>query len=263
MIGLLGLLACAPVPGPTAPQSDALATGQWVWSAKDLPLLAAGRASGRDFAAGVHIATVHYTDGAFVNELALSPGVVEPGVPLALVVRLDDSVNESWSRRSVAEIESGLDAALGRTLGLVHDADVDYTEVQIDYDVPVAHLAGWATVVEGLRASSLRGETVWVTSLVSHLRDPTYGTLFRHVVAGHILQVFDTGDDPVDAGAVGALAEAAGLPYRLGVGAFERAGTDHRGWFAKTAEACLRPLCGGVWVFPAGRPYLDLLGAAP
>ncbi len=254
MIGWL--VACA-APSAHAPE----AVGQWVWTDDDVVRLEEVRAARPDVVAGVHVATVRYANGAFTNELGLSPTVVEG--PLAVVVRLDDDVNQSWDELSDDAIAAGLDGALGRVLTLIHTRPVSVVEVQLDYDAPVRRLARWAGVLAKLRTGSLANEHVWVTSLVAHVREPAYGSLFRDLIEGHVLQVFDTGDDVGDAASVGRLAEQAGLRYRLGVGAFERTGlhpTAHRAWFAHLDEACPAPRCESVWVFPAGRPYLDLLG---
>lgn len=251
------LIACAPTPSSHAP--DAL--GQWVWTDDDVTRLAEVRVARPDVVAGVHVATVRYRSGSFTTELGLSPSVV--GRPVAVVIRLDDDVHAAWDELADEALASGLDGALGRVLALVRSRPLDVIEVQLDYDAPIRRLERWAGVLGRLREGALRGEKVWVTSLVAHLREPTYGPLFGDVIDGHVLQVFDTGDDVGDAASTGHLAADTALPYRLGVGAFERKGprpTAHRAWFTHLEEACPAPRCEAVWVFPAGRPYLDLLG---
>jgi hypothetical protein len=212
---------------------------------------------------GVHIATIRFdaaaANGPPVVDLGLSPAVVAG--PVALVIRLDDSVNQAWDADPT--FAADLDAALSRVLAMARRSAPGWREVQIDYDVPNPRLEQWANVLDSLTA--LSGEHVWVTSLVSHLRDPGYGDLFRRRVEGHILQVFDTGDQPVDAAEITRLAAAAKMQYRLGVGAFERVGADgapataNRDWFAQVDLACPAPLCQELWVFPAGREYVGLL----
>jgi hypothetical protein len=251
---VLLLLACR------SAEPEPLPLGQWVWSEADAELFREARAAHPDAVAGVHVATVRW-DSGFRNDLALAPTIVGDA-PVAVVIRVDDSAHAAWDELTDEAFAEGLDAALARVVTLVRSRDVEVVEVQLDYDCPVRRLDRWARVLEHLRAGSLSGERVWVTSLVAHVRDPAYAGL-RGVVDGHVLQVFDTGDDASTAAEVGDLAVAAGLPYRLGVGAFERDGTDHRAWFSRTPEACLAPLCEARWVFPAGRPYLDLLGDTP
>lgn len=244
---LLLLAACA---RPTPP-----ALGQWVWTMDDLAPLSSARAS-RTVTAGVHVATVRFQNGVFENTLALAPTVAGPGP--AVVIRLDDDVHAAWATLDDAAMAEGLGGALGRVLALVHTRVVP-AEVQLDYDVPVRLLPRWAAVLGRLRAGPLQGETLWITSLVSHLEQSAYGGLFRGVVAGHLLQVFDTGDGVGSAASVAALADRADLPYRLGLGAFERANTNHRAWFAEIGVGCVAPRCEGVWVFPAGQAWSALI----
>jgi hypothetical protein len=236
--------------------------GQWVWTAADQGPLAEARAD-RSVVAGVHVATVAWRDGAFTNTLALPPTVV--AAPVAVVVRIDDSVHGAWDALGDDGVAAGLDDALGRVMALVRSRAVAPVEVQLDYDCPVRLLGRWGGALATLRSGALAGERVWVTSLVAHVADPGYGAALR-AADGHLLQVFDTGDLVVDAARVGDLAVAAGLPYRLGLGAFERDGaapTSHRAWFGVASVACRPPSCDTVWVFPAGRPYRDLLPPPP
>jgi hypothetical protein len=123
--------------------------------------------------------------------------------------------------------------------------------------VPVRLLPRWAAVLGRLRPNI--GASLWITSLVAHLEAPTYGDQLRPAVDGHILQVFDTGTPLGDRARVARLAARAAMPYRLGVGAFERVGTEHRAWFAHLDEACARPWCDTVWVFPGNQPWTQLV----
>lgn len=266
-LAVVGLgLACA-----SPPTDRALSVGQWVWTQADVPHVTELRATRPGAVAGVHVATVQFDPGkgALTVDLSLSPAVV-PG-PVALVIRLDDSVNAAWEASPALGDE--LDAAIGRVVSMARGAVPSFVEVQLDYDVPVRRLAEWARVLgrlrrpgrEGAAPGALAGERLWVTSLVAHLRDPAYGATMGSVVDGHVVQVFDTGDGATDAAEVGRLAARAGLPYRLGVGAFERAGsggapvTAHRAWFDAVEVACPAPLCEALWVFPAGRSYVALV----
>lgn len=239
------LLAChAPAPHTYA---------QWVWTADDATVLAEARQS-RPVVAGVHVATTHFAAGAFTNTLALPP---TDGV---IVIRLDDDVHAAWATLDDGAVATGLGEALGRVLAMAK-ARGPVTEVQLDYDAPVRLLPRYGAVLHRLREGPLAGQALWVTSLVAHARDPAYVPALRGAVDGHILQVFDTGDDPGSASQIAGYAASAGLPYRLGVGAFERETTpptQHRAWFDRLDVACPAPLCEAVWVFPAGRSWVSL-----
>jgi hypothetical protein len=252
MSALLLWLACAAPPPPPP-------VAQWVWTDADLPRLQELRRAHPDAVAGVHIGTIHHRDGALTTELSLAPTVAE--APRALVIRLEDDLRPAWDALTDAELAAELDAPLGRLLRLAASRG-SFVEVQLDHDVPVRLLPRWANVLRTLRGGALKDQRVWVTSLVAHVAEPEYGPLLRGVVDGHILQVFDTGDDALDAARVTALANRAGLPWRWGLGAFERGGerpTNHRAWFT---APCLPP-CEARWVFPAGAPYAELLQGAP
>lgn len=275
--GLLCVAGMATAACGAPPAERVLPVGQWVWSQADAPLVAELRGRRPDAVAGVHVATVRFDAerGTLAVDLSLSPAVV-PG-PVALVIRLDDSVNSAWDADPT--LGDDLDAAIGRVVAMARGAVPSWVEVQLDYDVPVRRIGAWAAVLGRLRrpaadgaggaggagAGALVGQHVWVTSLVAHLRDPAYGDVMRGVVDGHVLQVFDTGDGSADAVEIARLAARAAMPYRLGVGAFERAGADgaartsHRAWFDAAEVACPAPACEALWVFPAGRSYVALV----
>lgn len=249
----------APTPAPLA------TVGQWIWSDADVVVFRDSLGSLPRLVPTIWISTVSARDDHLDNRLGYSPLTVEG--PRAVLFRIDDSVHELWETHTTDALASELDAKMGRTLALLADRGIDPVEVQLDYDCPVRRLPQWAAVLSKLKTGSLSGETVWVTSLVAHLRAPGYGDLLRGVVSGHILQVFDTGDAPVDASDVGALALRAQMPYRMGLGAFEReregiAVTDHIAWFSRLDDSCLSPWCEGAWVFPAGRPWVAYLREA-
>ena len=91
---------------------------------------------------------------------------------------------------------------------------------------------------------------------------------FAVMSLGHILQVFDTGDrmSLTYARQIERMAERQRMPFRLGVGAFERRlpngrTTDHRAWFR--AEGVMRQSqwYRGMWVFPGGTTWTQLLDA--
>jgi hypothetical protein len=141
---------------------------------------------------------------------------------------------------------------------------VRLTEVQLDYDCPTRRLERWAGVVRRLSGGALAGRTVWVTSIPAHVAVQGYGRHFQGAAAGHILQVFDTGDpySPEAASRLDRQLARHELPFRLGVGAFERELapgrlTDHRRWFEAVPRLARNPWFRGVWVFPAGRAWVQ------
>jgi hypothetical protein len=140
------------------------------------------------------------------------------------------------------------------------------TEVQLDYDCPERLLRRWGAVTAILSRGALAGRSVWITSLISHVRHADYGDLFRANVAGHILQVFDTGDrmSVPYARRIERLVSRHRMPFRLGIGAFERRlangeTTDHQAWFEAPHVMRGSQWFRGVWVFPGGAPWAHLL----
>jgi hypothetical protein len=98
------------------------------------------------------------------------------------------------------------------------------------------------------------------------VRHKEYGDLFRGSVAGHIVQVFDTGDrmSPSYAREIERLASRQRMPFRLGVAAFERQlangrTTEYRAWFGAPRIMMESPWYRGVWIFPGGRSWANLL----
>ena len=249
------LLACTST-SPTAPR-----WAQWVWTDRDLAPLTEARTQLGAVRAAVHVATVRWDGGAFHNALGLPPGAAGDSAPV-IVVRIDDSAHAAWDAVGDEATTAALDAALARVITLVRARGAPIAEVQLDYDVPVRLLPRWGAALRRLRQGALAGQRVWVTSLVSHVRDPAFGPALRGAADGHLLQVFDTGDEVGTAEQIARAARAADLPWRLGVGAFEREGTSHRAWFAEIATACPPPACEEVWVFPAGRSWAALAGPA-
>jgi hypothetical protein len=261
----LASIACS-----DAPPSRPLETGQWIWSVEDSSRFADASRTFPSLVPTVWIGTIAATrDGRVESRLALSPRIA--GRPnAAVVIRFDDAFTNVWTGRADSAIAADLNAALDRILSAASSAGVHITEVQIDYDCPDRLLTRWSNVVGWLARDALAGRVVWLTSLVTHLRQRAYGDLFRAHVAGHILQVFDTGDrmSLSYARQIERLAERHRMPFRLGVGAFERRlangrTTDHRAWF--TAERVMRQSrwYRGVWVFPGGMAWAGLLDARP
>lgn len=143
---------------------------------------------------------------------------------------------------------------------------VAVSEVQIDHDCPERFLTRWSVVVSKLATGVLTGRTVWLTSLVAHIRHRDYGDMFRGRVAGHILQVFDTGEHMSlpRVRQLERLASRQRMAFRLGVGAFERRlangeTTSHQAWFEAPHVMRGSRWYRGVWVFPGGAPWAHLL----
>jgi hypothetical protein len=86
-------------------------------------------------------------------------------------------------------------------------------------------------------------------------------------VDGQIIQLFDTGDRPsaTALATLGRLASRQGIPFRIGLGAFERrhrdgSTTDQTGWFDAISTFRRWPGYHGLWIFPAGNRYQPLIG---
>lgn len=258
---LVALSACAEKPEPQ-PRPF---WGQWLWSSTDRRVFFASRREVPDLLPGVWASTLSFKDGEVVQRLALSPDI-EDGARVAILIRFHESFHEAWIGTDDAKTAAAIGARLATLLGHVAATGVTVAEVHLDYDCPVRRLPRWAAIVRRLTAGPLAGREVWVTSLVAHVRAPAYGELFRGSVAGHILQLFDTGDrvDPFSVKAVGDLAARHRMPFRLGVGAYERIlpgnrTTDHRRWFGAVPSISRSAWFRGVWVFPAGRAWTPLM----
>jgi hypothetical protein len=240
--------------------------GQWIWSETDATIFAESARSVPELVPTVWIGTVRASrDGTVRSQIALSPRVVgRPSV--AVVVRFDDSFTTALTRQTDSLVASAVAMTLRSMLGAVSASGVRIDEVQLDYDCPERLLPAWSALIARLARDALVGQTVWVTSLVSHVRHSEYGDLFRAHVTGHILQVFDTGDrmSASFAGTIERLASGQRMPFRLGVGAFERdlargRVTGHRDWFGATGTMARSEWYRGLWVFPGERPWVALL----
>ena len=251
-----------------APGQREVATGQWIWSAEDSVRFVDASRAMPSLVPTVWIGTIAASrDGVVESRLALSPRTAGRD-STAVVIRFDDAFGNTWPARSDSLIAADVGAALERILAAASRSDVRVTEVQLDYDCPDRLLSRWSVVVDRLTRDALAGRVVWLTSLVTHVRHREYGDLFRGQVAGHILQVFDTGDrmSLTYARQIERMAERQRMPFRLGVGAFERRlpngrTTDHRAWFR--AEGVMRQSqwYRGMWVFPGGTTWTQLLDA--
>jgi len=265
LLATLGTACTAPPVDATLTRADR-ADGQWVWSAADAARFAEGRRALPALVPGVWVATVAFDRGGVTQRLALAPSTVRDG-PIVAVVRFDDAFHAAWDAMDDATLARAVGArmtALVAALGAVPGAspNVRVAEVQLDYDCPERRLARWATLVRALGHGPLAGRPLWITSIPAHVRHDDYGALFRGVVAGHVVQVFDTGDrfTPASLGALAADLDARALPFRFGVGAFERetavGRTTHRAWFAAAPRLAASRWYRGTWVFPAGASWL-------
>ena len=186
------------------------------------------------------------------------------------MIRFDDDFTRLWDNQSDTAVAASVGSAVQAILSVATGAGVTITEVQLDYDCPERLLPRWAAVVRTLSRGALAGRTVWLTSLVAHVRHSDYGDLFRGNVAGHIVQVIDTGDrmSVPYARQLERMLARHRMPFRLGVGAFERqlangATTNHREWFGAVRMMAGSEWFRGVWVFPGGSPWASLLTRAP
>jgi hypothetical protein len=263
IIAVVALGACAEAPRPVQ-------DGQWLWSSNDRAVFLNARQRQPGLLPGIWVSTISFDNSRnrLSQRLALPPTLVS-GAPVALVVRFEGSIHQSWSRLDDPALASIVSVQLAELLRLVTLSGVDVAEVQLDYDCPTRRLERWATLVRALATGPLRGREVWITSLVAHLRQPEFGDLFRGVIAGHILQVFDTGEEASDSllAEITLRLQRQRLPFRFGVGSFERVlgphrTTDHRRWFAAAEPLAHLSLYRGLWVFPAGRPWTYLRGPA-
>lgn len=238
--------------------------GQWIWSRADSAVFASAVRLKSDIVPTVWIGSVHGTTAGVTGQLALDPRIAGRR-RVGVVIRFEDTFSRAWALGDSA-LASGVAATVERLLGAAAATGAEIAEVQLDYDCPERLLPRWSGLVAHLSRGVLADRTVWLTSLVSHVRARAYGDLFRDHAAGHILQVFDTGDrmSASYAGQVEHLATRHRMPFRLGVGAFERQfangrTTDHRAWFDAVPLIAESPFYRGLWVFPAGREWVSLL----
>ena len=253
----LGLFVAArPSNGPPL-RAPARIDGLWVWTRADAALLAQSHVMRPGLVPGVLVASVvARPDGTLALRRGLSPAAVTG--ELALVVRLEDSLHARMGAPDA--VARDLEPRLGELMAEVRATGARVQEVQLDYDAPVRRLGEWAAVVRKLRRGVLSGVPLWVTSIPAHVADREYGNLFRGLVDGHILQLFDTGllCSPAQASRIESELERARMPFRLGVATYERmrrgrVTTAHACWRRATAELARTPGFAGTWLFPAGR----------
>lgn len=236
------------------------ALGQWVWSRADVPIFERTRAVVPALEGAVFVATIAAAPDGLAVRFALPPTAAGPS-PSAIVVRFDAGIHALWDAHDDEWMATNASGVLATVMGRVAQAGGGAAAIQLDYDCPVRQLSRWATVVGALRmpGAALAGRSLWITSLPAHLRRADYGTLFRGVVAGHVVQVFDSGEAP-DLETLTADLARHTMPFRVGIGAFERGtgggDTDHRRWFAAVPRFAASSWYRGVWVFPGGRAWL-------
>jgi hypothetical protein len=262
---LICVVALAACQAERAATRESARVGQWIWTRTDLARFDESRRSLPTLDAAVWVGTVRCDTTArrLTARSAMSPRV-NGAATVAAVIRFDDGLDRC---RSTPDSAGVFAAALDSVVGVLRERlrVVPLSAVQLDYDAPQRALRAWAASVRQLRRGALAGDTVWVTSIIAHLREPLYGELFRDVVHGHVLQVFDTGEPASDVQVSEALrlAERAGMRFRLGVGAFERVSprgaTEHRLWFRTLSAFAKVRGYGGVWVFPAGQSWTSFL----
>ena len=238
--------------------------GQWIWSPTDEKIFLESRKILPDLVPCILVSTITGSQGTISQSLRGNPKLGKSGPPIAIIVRIEDSVHELWNFQQTEKIGHDLDSRLHRLMELLAAADVNVVEVQLDYDCPVSKLSSWAQAVRIISTGTLEGKSVWITSIPAHLNDPNYSALFRQSVKGHILQLFDTGVSCTQ-DSVNRLSDRLrkqGIPFRIGLGAFERACsgriTDHQLWFSALSSFAAIPGYQGIWIFPGGRKWLDL-----
>ena len=269
-LGAISLNAVACRATDVAGASGRYDVGQWIWTRRDSVLLADASRTIDSIVPTVWIASVgEVRNGSAAVQLALSPRV-GGAQRVAVVIRFEDSFGKSWENQTDSSVAASADSAVTMVLAVAQSAGVTISEVQLDYDCPERLLPRWAAVVRLWSQKSLAGRTVWLTSLVAHVRRSEYGDLFRGIVAGHIVQVFDTGDrmSVPYARQLERMLTRHRMPFRLGVGAFERqlangTTTNHRAWFGAARLMTGSQWFRGVWVFPGGGPWASLLERAP
>jgi len=258
------LTGCGPAASEAAGTGQPAALGQWIWTRADVSRYSESQVTHSALEAGVFIGAIHCdtSSGRLVAQAGLPPSVVPADHPTA-VIRFEDGLDR-------CRVVSGAAAVFERRLDSVvtvlreRGGAMPYAAVQLDYDVAQRGLAAWATSVRYLRAHALARDTVWVTSIIAHLREPQYGALFGDVVSGHVLQVFDTGEPatPERIAEAVRVVRRAGIPFRIGLGAFERetarGRTAHRAWFDAVPRFASVPGYEGVWIFPAGNRWVTL-----
>ncbi|HJQ84359.1 MAG TPA: DUF3142 domain-containing protein [Candidatus Binatia bacterium] len=254
-VGLIALLL------PAGQLAAAPRLGQWIWCAADRRHFEEAVARHPAIVPGVLVGTITVRDGQARLHRGLSPDSVASPSGVVPVIRFEDGFHGVWTAPDAPAQRERVAATIEAVVTAAERTGVEVTEVQLDYDCPTSRLRDWAGFLRALRGGALADRQVWITSIPAHLDEPRYGDWFRPVVAGHVLQVFDTGVPPSrrNVARLVALARRHDLPFRIGLGAFERLASDHAGWHAGWFDRVDRfardPRFAGVWVFPAGRSW--------
>jgi hypothetical protein len=134
--------------------------GQWIWSRSDERIFMETRTALPDLVPCIWVATITVSDGAVSQKLGCSPAIGKSIPSIAIVVRIDDSLNDLWKVRAADQIALDIDARLHKLMHLLAAAEVRVGEVQLDYDCPEKRLSEWARVVRIVSFGSLKGKSV-------------------------------------------------------------------------------------------------------
>ncbi|MCA9645018.1 MAG: hypothetical protein KC492_30220, partial [Myxococcales bacterium] len=198
--------------------------GQWVWTTRDAERFSVAHQADQALVPALLVGSVRRESGQLRMRRGIDP-VTTGTRRVAAVVRLEDSVHPALTQHSVKTFAGELEALLNPLLLEVSKSGVELAELQLDYDVPVSKLGLWADALRELRKGPLGLVSLWITSVPSHVADARYGEHLRGVVDGTILQLFDTGlkCSSMNQRKLENQLTKHGLPFRIGVGAFERA----------------------------------------
>ena len=256
------------------PFAAASPLGQWIWTRHDWAPFEKARVGRPDLVAAMHIATLSW-DAAkqdFKVDLALSP-TWHQASGKNVVVRIDDKLHFGWRSSETAVIARALDRKIRRLKSFMTSSGTDVAW-QLDYDAPVAALEKWAEALAFLHGPSgaLYKHNLWITTLVSHILDHSFEPSMRGIIQGHILQIFDTGDDLSKAQlqAVETRLSVSRIPFAMGIAAFRRV-NNHANeptndfdtqmeWVTKLSH---QTNFRGTWVFPAGQNWSIWAAAIP
>jgi hypothetical protein len=264
LLAAVALTGRAPARQRTAPEKPNVA-GAWIWTARDRQLFERSRERHPELSASILVGTVGCSAQGLGLRRGLSPASTG-AAPRALILRFEDETTRCLVQDEAATAQS-LDRALEGLLSEVAATGTTFRELQLDYDAPVSKLGHYARLLGYLKQRSLAKTELWITSIPAHVTANDYGDLMRPYVAGHVLQLFDTGLDcsPGRAERLRSALSRQGLAYRLGYGAFERQGApparSHACWLELSESLRRAPGAAGFWIFPAGIAYEPTLRA--
>ncbi len=242
--------------------------GQWIWCQRDKTLYQESITQLPALLPGIWVSTIGFSKGQVIQQVAFPPNYVEKVKRVALVVRFDDQFGSIWQVDDIDTIVKQLNEKLGWLIIETEQMGVEIAEIHLDYDCPVRKLERWSKILSQVTNSALTKQDVWITSLPVHIQNKRYSKWFSGIVKGHILQVFDTGYPVAKAAQLAEYAKKQKMDFRLGIGAFERKArsakkgnvlTEHRAWFDSLELFSTDPHFQGIWIFPGGKTYLNLL----